>query len=233
MHQCFFSVTLLFAALLINSGCARTLQARYVETTGFQDDYTQLHEGEDGQALLCFWQEEADWKSYKKIILAPVTVVKTPDSGLNELTHAELFRLKELLDYRLRDALKKNYILVRKPGADVIRVEFALTEAQTSSVLLDTFSTFYPSARVLSGLKRLLTGTESYVGSASIESKITDSTTGALLMAAVDRRAGGKNLTGSDNSWDDVEQAFIFWAQQLSYDLCRKQGREQCQAPES
>jgi hypothetical protein len=52
-------------------------------------------------------------------------------------------------------------------------------------------------------------------------------------MAAVDRRAGGKNLTGSDNSWDDVEQAFIFWAQQLSYDLCRKQGREQCQAPES
>ena len=229
----FALAALLFTSILINTGCARTLQARYVETTKFHDDYSILHEGEDGQPLLCFWKDGIDWKPYKKIILEPVSIIKTPESGLNETTHAELSRLKELLDYRLRDALKKDYTLVRQPGPDVIRIEFAITEAETSTVLLDTFSTFYPSARALSGLKWLLTGTEFYVGKASIESKITDAETGELLMASVDRRAGGKTLTGAGNSWDDVEQAFIFWARQLSYELCQKQNREQCQAPES
>ena len=224
---------LLFSSVTVVNGCARTIQARYVETSKFHDDYSILHEGENGDALLCFWKNGIDWKPYKKIILAPVAIVKAPESGLNEIPHAELFRLKELLDYRLRDALKKDYTLVRNPGPGVMRVEFAITEAETSTVLLDTFSTFYPSARVLSGLKWLLTGTEFYVGKASIESKITDAETGELLMASVDRRAGGKTLSGSGNSWDDVEQAFYFWAQQLNYQLCQKQGREQCREPES
>ncbi|MGR9114963.1 MAG: DUF3313 domain-containing protein [Gammaproteobacteria bacterium] len=231
-HRHAFAV-LLFASLPIISGCARTIQARHVETTKFHEDYSILHEGGDGEALLCFWKDGTDWKSYKKIILEPITVIKTTDSELSEITHAELYRLKELLDYRLRSALKKDYTLVRKPGPDVIRIEFAITDAETSTVLLDTFSTFYPSARVLSGLKWLVTGTEFYVGKASIESKITDAETGELLMASVDRRAGGKTLIGSSNSWDDVEQAFAFWAQQISHDLCKKQEREQCQAPDS
>lgn len=224
---------LVFASVAINTGCARTVQARYVETTKFHDDYSLLRPGEDGQALLCFWNDEVDWKPYQKIILEPIVIVKTQGSGLNETTHADLYKLKELLDYRLRDALKKDYTLVRRPGPDVIRIEFAITDAETSTVLLDTFSTFYPSARVLSGIKWLLTGTEFYVGKASIESKITDSETGELLMASVDRRAGAKTLTGIGNDWDDVEQSFLFWARQLSYELCLKQERSACQAPES
>lgn len=231
-HRLILSL-LLLTALSNITGCARTLQARQVATTQFHENYSILHEGGKGQPLLCFWKDGVDWSDYSQVILAPVVIIKTPESNLNKTPHAELARLKELLDYRLRAALKKDYTLVRTPGPDVIKIEFAITEAETSTVLLDTFSTFYPSARVLSGFKRLLTGTEFYVGTASIESRITDSETGALLMAAVDRRAGGKTLTGAGNRWDDVEQAFVFWAQQLRYELCQKRQSVSCQPPQS
>ncbi len=113
-----------------------------------------------------------------------------------------------------------------------MRVQLAVTDAETSTLLLDQLTTLYPSARASSLLKRLVFGTESFVGKASIERKVTDSTTGELLMASADCRAGGKTLAGSFNDWDDVEQAYLFWARQLSFQLCQKAGSPNCQAPE-
>ncbi|NOU22596.1 MAG: DUF3313 domain-containing protein [Methyloglobulus sp.] len=222
----------LAAVFLVVTGCARTYQARYVETTNFLDDYSLLQEGQDDDALLSYWKKGVNWATYKKIILEPVIIKKTKDSGLNEMTHADGYRLKELLDYRMQEALKKGFKLVNKTGADTLLVQFAITDVETSTVLFDTFSSVYPSARALSGLKRLLTGTESFVGKASIEGKIIDSTTGDLLMASADARAGGKTLAGSSNEWDDIEQAYQFWAIQLGYQLCLRQGRSDCQKPE-
>ena len=223
----------LVAVFLVLTGCARTYQARYVETTNFLDDYSPLKEGEEDDALLSYWKKGVNWATYKKIILEPVIIKKTPDSDLNEMTHADGYRLKELLDYRMQEALKKGFKLVNKPGADTLLVQFAITDVETSTVLFDTFSSVYPSARALSGLKRLVTGTESFVGKASIEGKIIDSTTGDLLMASADARAGGKTLAGSSNEWDDIEQAYKYWAIQISYQLCLRKGRVDCQKPES
>ena len=217
---------------LTASGCARTYQARYVDTSGFLDDYSMLKDGEDDEAILSYWKKDVSWPSYKKIIVEPVVVKKTGDSDLNEMTHAENYRLTELLDFRMREALQQNFILVTQPGVDTMRVQYAITDVETSTVLLDMFSSVYPSARTLSALKHLLTGTESFVGKASIEGKVTDSTTGDLLMAAADARAGGKTLVGSTNEWDDVEEAYKYWALQLSYQLCHRQGRNDCQQPE-
>jgi Protein of unknown function (DUF3313) len=223
----------LIAIFLVTTGCARTYQARHVETTDFLDDYSLLKEGQEDDALLSYWKKGANWTGYKKIILEPVIIKKIPDSELNEMTHAEGYRLRELLDYRMQEALKKNFKLVNKPGADTLLVQFAITDIETSTVLLDMFSSVYPSARTLSALKHLVIGTESFVGKASIEGKIMDSTTGDLLMASADARAGGKTLIGSTDEWDDIEQAYKFWALQISYQLCLRQGRIDCQKPES
>lgn len=219
------------AIVLLIAGCARTYQARHVVTTDFLDDYTVLKEGQDDDALLTYWKKGVNWRGYKKVILDPVILKKTPGSELNEMTHADGYRLIELLDYRIQEALKKTFKLVNKPGTDTLRVQFAITDAETSSVLFDTFSSVYPSARVLSALKHLVAGTESFVGKASIEGKIVDSSTGELLMASADARAGGKTLDGSDDEWDDVEQAYKYWAIQLGYQLCMRQARMDCQKP--
>jgi hypothetical protein len=222
----------LVAIFLVVTGCARTYQARHVETTGFLDDYSLLKEGEEDDALLSYWKKGVNWAAYQKIILEPVIIKKTPDSEQNGMTHADGYRLKELLDYRMQEALKKGFKLVNKPGADTLLVQFAITDVETSTVLLDMFSSVYPSARALSALKRLVTGTESFVGKASIEGKIIDSNTGDLLMASADARAGGKTLAGSTNEWDDIEQAYQYWAIQVSYQLCLRQARIDCQKPE-
>jgi hypothetical protein len=218
--------------VLFSTGCARTYQARYVETSHFLDDYSLLKDGEDGDALLSFWKEGTNWAAYKKIILEPVITSKLPDSDLNEMTHAENHRLKELFEYKMRESLKKNFTLVAHPGPDTLRVQFALTDAESSILLLDLYTSVYPSARALSLLKMLATGTESYVGQASVEGKITDSQTGELLMASADCRAGGKTLMKFFDPRDDVEQAYQYWASQLNYQLCRKQGHTDCPEPE-
>lgn len=227
-----FSKYLVVAMILVVTGCARTYQTRHVETTDFLGNYSMLKEGNEDEALLSYWKKGVNWARYKKIILEPVVIKKIPDSELNEMTHAENFRLKELLDYRMQEALKKGFRLVNKPGADTLLVQFAITDVETSTVLLDMFSSVYPSARTLSALKHLVTGTESFVGKASIEGKIIDSTTGDLLMASADARAGGKTLIGSTNELDDIEESYKYWAIQLSYQLCIRQGRLDCIKPE-
>ncbi|MGZ5050309.1 MAG: DUF3313 domain-containing protein [Methylobacter sp.] len=226
------SRTALLVLALLSVGCARTYQARHVETSHFLDDYSLLKDGKDGDALLSFWKDGVNWAGYKKVIVEPVLLSKLPDSELNGLSHAENHRFKELFEYKMREALKKNFKLAAHPGPDTLRVQYAITDAESSILLLDLYTSVYPSARVLSLLKRLATGTESYVGEASVEGKITDAQTGELLMASADRRAGGKTLVGAFDNWDDVEQAYQYWAEQLNYQLCIKQGRHDCQEPE-
>jgi hypothetical protein len=224
----FFIITI----ILLLSGCARTYQARYVDTTDFLEDYSILEKDRDDDALLSYWKTGINWAKYNKIIVEPVVIRKVRGSKLNDISHSENHRLKEFFEYRIRQVLKKDFKLVNKPGPDTLRIELAITDAETSTLLLDQFTTLYPSARTLSMFKRLATGTESYVGKASIERKITDSRTGELLMASADARAGGKTLAGSFNNWDDVEQAYIYWANQLSHQLCEKKGNSHCLDPE-
>ncbi|MGR8952337.1 MAG: DUF3313 domain-containing protein, partial [Gammaproteobacteria bacterium] len=213
-------------------GCARTYQARYVETSDFLPDYSILKEDQDNDALLSYWKDGTDWAHYRKIIIDPVVIRKVKDAELNNQPQIESSRQKELFEFWVREALKKDFKLVTKPGKDTLRVQLAITDAETSTLLLDQFTTLYPSARASSLLKRLAFGTESFVGKASIERKVTDSTTGELLMASADCRAGGKTLAGSFYEWDDVEEAYIYWAQQLSYQLCDRVGKPECLPPE-
>ena len=226
-----FSKYLVVALILVVTGCARNHQARNVQTTDFLGDYTLLKESHEDEAMLSYWKKGVNWAKYKKIVLEPVVIKKIPDSELNEMTHAENYRLKELLDYRMQEALKKGFRLVNKSGADTLLVQFAITDVETSTVLLDMFSSVYPSARTLSALKHLVAGTESFVGKSSIEGKIIDSSSGELLMATADARDNGKILTGWNNELDDVEESYKYWAIQLSYQLCLRQGRLDCKKP--
>ncbi|WP_036250502.1 DUF3313 domain-containing protein [Methylobacter sp. BBA5.1] len=199
----FFNRIALSIFIVLNAGCAKIHQAESVVTSDFLDDYSLLKKGSQNDALLSYWNSGTDWTTYKKIIVAPVIIRKVPDSELNELPHAENYRLKELFEYRIREALKKDHKLVTKPGSDTLRVQFAITDA------------------------------ESAIGKASVEGKITDSRTGELLMASADCRAGSnKILPNTFHSWEDIEQSYQYWATQLSYQLCEKQGHYPCQKPE-
>ena len=54
-----------------------------------------------------------------------------------------------------------------------------------------------------------------HVGKAGIEGEITDSMSGARLMAVLDERQGTKAVRGGIRTWSDVKLASEFWAERL------------------
>ena len=205
--------TILVLALIM-VGCA-TQQARDVETSGFLSDYSLLKAGGADEALLVYRKPNLSLRPYDKAILEPVTAWRTQDSQLADVSEEDLQELVSLLYAEVEPVLGKHFELVDEPGPGTLRFRLALTEAGESSVPLDLVSTIIPIGRVLSTAKMLATGTHGFVGSASVEAEVTDAQTGEVLAAAVDRRVGGKSLSGVTSSWDDVRQSFEVWAERL------------------
>jgi len=228
-----FLGVVIYFGVAISIGCAPSQQVKEVKKSGFLGDYSMLRKGGAGDPALIYRHPSISLASYDKALIDPVTVWLKGDSQLQEIPPRELRRLQLLLHVKIIEALRReSYAIVREPGPGVMRIQAALTEAEKSNVVMDVISTVLPPSRLLSGTKKLATGTHSFVGKAGVEAKITDAQTGELLVAAVDRRAGGKTLQGSTNSWDDVEQAFQFWSDRFSYRLCQERGRGFCVPPE-
>ncbi|MGH7251434.1 MAG: DUF3313 domain-containing protein [Nitrospiraceae bacterium] len=228
-------------ALLWMSGCAATQEAKSVEKSGFLGDYSMLREGQrsvmkegsEDQALLVYKNPAADWKKYKKVQLDPVTVWLGANSKMKEVSAEDRQRLANTLWSKLDETLRKDYEMTSQSGPDVLRVQVAITEGESSNAVMDTISSIVPQLRMLSGAKSLATGVSAFTGSASVEGKLTDGDTSTLLAAAVDRRGGTKSLSGVTNSWNDVEQAYRFWAEKLRYRLCQWRGGSNCVEPKA
>lgn len=195
--------------------CVTTDQARSVDTSGFLKDYSQLKEGDDDQALLVYINPQTDFRGYDKIMLDPVTLWANEDSDVFELPVEDRKMLGNYLLAALIENLKKDYTLVDQPGPGVMHLRTAITEAEGSWVVMDTIATVIPQLLMISNLKKLGTGTQAFVGKASVEAEMLDSQTGERLLAAVDRRAGGKAWEGKTESWADVKQSYDYWAKKL------------------
>jgi len=228
--------------MVVVTGCASTQEAKSVEKSGFLGDYSQLKEGErstikegaEDQALWVYKNPAADWRKYKKIWLDPVTVwMSQKDSQLKDVSVEDRQRLAALLWSQLDEQLRKDYQMTSQAGPDVMRIQAAITEGESSNAVLDTVTSVVPQTRLLSGMKSLATGVSLFTGSASVEMKITDTEMGTLLLAAVDRRGGTKSLRGVTNSWNDVEEAYRFWAEKTRYRLCQWRGGMNCVEPKA
>ena len=228
--------------VLVVTGCASTQEAKSVEKSGFLGDYSLLKEGErstikesaEDQALWIYKNPAADWRKYRKVWLDPVTIwMSQKDSQLKDVSVEDRQRLSALLWSKLDEQLRKDYQMTSQAGPDVMRVQAAITEAESSNAVLDTVTSIIPQTRLLSGMVSLGRGVSLFTGSASVEFKATDSVTGAILAEAVDRRGGTKSLSGVTNSWNDVEEAYRFWAEKVRYRLCQWGGGMNCVEPKA
>jgi hypothetical protein len=199
-----------------------------VEKSGFLGDYSMLRPGQEGEATLIYRKYENDhakWRSYTQILLEPVQIWKGKNTELNK-EDAEY--LAKIAWSRLDEELRKDYKMASGPGDGVLRIQVAVTEAGANMPVLDLVTTLHPGTRLVSEGKRWAAGTESFVGTVSVEAKVTDSQSGEVLGAAVDRRGGGKYLTKGFQKWTDVEEAFTYWAKQLRWRLCLGRGVPGC-----
>jgi hypothetical protein len=230
----------ILALMFVVSGCATTQEAKSVEKSGFLGDYSLLKEGErstilegaEDQALLRYKNPAADWRKYRKVWLDPVTVwMSQKDSQLKDVSVEDRQRMAALFWSKLDVQLRKDYVMTYQAGPDVMRIQAAITEADPSNAVLDSVTSVIPQTRLLSGMVSLGRGVSLFTGSASVEVKMTDSATGAILAEAVDRRGGTKSLSGVTNSWNDVEEAYRFWAERIRYRLCQNRGGMNCVEP--
>jgi len=229
--------------LIAVGGCASTQEAKSVEKSGFLGDYSRLKEGQrgsffsqgaEGQALLVYKNPDADWRKYRKVWLDSVTVwMSQKDSQLKDVSPEDRQRMAALLWSKLDESLRNDYEMTSNPGPDVLRIQAAITEAESSNVVLDMVTSIYLPAKLLAGGKSLATGVAGFAGSASAEMRVTDSATGTVLFEGVDRRGGTKNIGGSWSSWHDVEEAYRYWAEKTRYRLCQVRGGMACVEPKA
>lgn len=223
----------LFFVILLFAACSSTKQAREVEThSGFLGDYdVLLDKGKEGEALLVYKKPNADFSKYSKIWLAHVKVWTGKKSGMRDIPRKDLKTLADFFYSELHKNLSKDYQMVIRPSPGTLKLEVAITDADSSNATMNTVSTVIPQALLLSTLKGTATGKAGFVGEATVEGKITDAQTGQVLLAAIDRRVGGKEWDGMTESWDDVEKAFTYWAQKVAFRLCKERGRSVCVSP--
>ena len=224
------TIQLLAGALLtlglVASGCATTQQVAISDKTYCpflgNDVCTKLvATGTPGRfssndpatslADLRYINPNAQWTQYKKILLQPVTFWGEDDA---KLSAKDQLYLTNYFYQALEQKLSTKFQLVSEPGPGVLRLQVALEDATTATPVLRTISMLVPQARALATLKLAATGTYPFVGSAQAAAKLTDSETGQLLMAAVDRRVGGGAVrTAAQWQLGDAESAINTWAQ--------------------
>jgi hypothetical protein len=209
------SALVAFAALTATAllaGCAAG-QAGKAKPSGFLGDYSKLHEGAKGQALMVYLDPHAHFGKYTKIMIDPITLWRNADT--KDIPVIDAMTLVDDLDDALRITLDEDYELVKTPGPDVLRVRVAITEAEGSWRVVGNLGD-----RMDPDLRAVATNgpsddTRSFVGKAGVEAELMDSVNATRLAAAIDRRAGARTLKPEKNAWDDVEDAFRYWAERL------------------
>ena len=212
------------------AACGATKQSTQIERRGFLGDYSKLRPGKEGELAFIYRNPSADWAAYDKILLDPVSVWTTRDTS--NIPQEDLQRLANNFYGLLYQEWAKDYEMVEQPGPKTLRIQVALTGADTSNAVLDLVSTVHPVSFAVSSGAEFVVGEPTFGGGASIEGKVMDANTGALLAAGIDRRVAGKDISGAFDSWDDVNSAFQYWAQWSRFRLCELRRGAGCIAPE-
>lgn len=213
--------------MVVITGCASTMQQRKVSESGFLNDFSQLKEGTDDQALYVYIDESVDFASYTRMIIDPVSIVVSEDSDMAKVSAGDRQKMADYFFAVLNKNLGEDYKIVSSPSAGTMKLRFALTDIKDKNVTMNTISSILPIGIALDAIGLAASGSHSFVGDASAEMELVDSVSGKRIVAAVDSRAGGRYTGDFDFSdWGDVKEACDYWAQQIAMRLDEFSGRK-------
>ncbi len=215
-----FLAILVFLVMFCVS-CETTHQTRSAATSGFLNDYSQLKEGRDGQALLMYIDEEVNFDLYDKIIINPVHLVASEDSDMASVSKEDLQAVADYFHAVLNQNLSEKHTIVKESGPGTMRLRVALTDVTESIVVRDVLSSLVPVCVAVNVISKVATGNNTAVGSATAELELLDSVSGKRLAAAVDGRSGIKYTGKFDkfSKWQDAKDACDYWAEHIATHL--------------
>jgi hypothetical protein len=212
--------TLLLPALVMS--CTPRRSPLRTDVSGFLDDYSLLRPGAPGEVALVYRNPQADWKSYDKVLLEPVTLWRSGRNSLDACPEDDLLRLAGGLENAVRRRLGEGFQLVEEPGPGVMRIRLAITEARASDPILNVLRAHGDSATA-PGEGPLNPETRRFIEAAEIEGEIRDARTNTLLAAGVDRRR--RHGAPPIDTWAEVVRAMDFWADRVCTRLEARTGR--------
>ena len=212
------TLPLLGASLLLVAACTKTekapLNQASVNCAFLGSECALLIPGSKDQAALRYVNPAVQWTQYKKILISPVTFW---GGDTTKISAADQQMLVNYASQQFKEQLGKKFQLVDQAGPGIMKIDVALTDAETATAGLRSISIIVPQAHVLANLKYLATGSMPFVGAAQGEVKITDSVSGQVLAMAVDKRIGGGSIkAGFQWQWGDAENAVDQWAEVMS-----------------
>ncbi len=215
-------------ALAMLSACAASSRAPDPHSmSGFLDDYSRLREGGSEQPSFVYRNPDTDWTRYDRILFEPVTIWRSGKGSLADIADEDLQRLAAEFHAAVRARLEETYRLADTPASGVMRIRLGITAASRSDPVLDVFTFDVPPAHSVPGGQALGAGMQALITAAAIEGEITDSVTGGLLAAGVDRRRGTRAIT----SWQDLRAALDRWATWLAGRLERTRTAQPPRSP--
>lgn len=220
----------LSALALLLSGCGASMQARSVDVKqSLLVNPDILQKGTGDQALYRYVNPKLDVKKYARMMIDPVLIEKQGELSAEEQENYQ--KLANNAYVYMVQELEKDYKIVLAPEPGTMRIQMAILDADSSKAVRNVTSTILPIGMAISLAQYAATGKPSGVGEITAEFRVTDATTGELLAAGIDKRVGGKDISGMFDSWHNADEALKYWAQRGRYVLCVERGGKECVKP--
>ena len=210
------------ALTLAAGGCSLTQNAAVtkVHAPGFLGSAAPLLTPGDvskGQAGLRYWNPNVPWSQYGKVIIEPVTFW---GDDASKVSASDQTALTTYFYGALQTQFGQKFTVVTAPGPGVMRLQVAVTDAESATPVLRTVSLVVPQLNVLETVQSLATGEYIFAGSLQAAMKLSDAATGQLLAAAVGRALGGGSVAAAAQwKWGDAENAMDTFATKAAANL--------------
>ncbi|USD38727.1 DUF3313 domain-containing protein [Ferrimonas sp. SCSIO 43195] len=207
---------LLLLPVLLVTACAQRLVQHDALFSSFEDFRPGPQGGVDlvwaAPTITSVAELQQRLNGYDKLALEQVWVVVDEDTGI---TTEQVDELTGYITEAIVAKLDGRFTLVDEVDDSTLRMSIALTNIETPNPILAVTSTVLPVGLGISTLSKVVTGEYTNVGGGTIELLVRDGKTGQPLIAAIDRRQGGKGLGAIIDSTDDVKDAIDWWVERL------------------
>ena len=216
MKQIFALIGVCFLTVTVLTGCAATKQVPVKEERAIcaflgNEICNHLTAGKEGQPGLRWVNPDVQLTQYNKVI---VEVIAFFGSDPAQVPRDQQQALADYFYNALTLKLAEICPVVDRPGTGVMRIQVAILDAEAATPGMRTISIVVPQLKLVGAATSLAReGKFPFAGGIQAAWKITDSVTGQVLGAAVDRRTGGGSVKAAAQwQWGDAQNAIDVWA---------------------
>lgn len=187
-----------------------------IGNSGFLNTYDNLRETDANNSMLSYISPNFEKGKYRKFIIDDIVVKFSEKAKGNKINQEKLNELTSFFKAEIIKALSVDYNIVNKPSDDVAQIQIAITEIVPGKL----FSNIFPVSVAVNS------ATGRGKGGASLEMKVVDSQTKALLGQAIDNRKN-RGYIESFSKFGNARSVMTYWSKLLKdrIDLFKNTGQ--------